>query len=157
LGVEERLRTHVVAARNPTPETWAGFLQVLARTNTDFGQAWGVLHEYWGMRCRSADGQWQVDVILLSLTSDNRDGEWLRVSRWGLHVGDVRTVDELREYVDLADLEEALEEPRSACCTRMLDSAVSGGGRAGRSFGGIRNGTQPKARRGGARFVPILK
>ena len=38
------------------------------------------------MRYRSADGEWTVEVIRLALTGINRDGEWLRVSRWGCFV-----------------------------------------------------------------------
>jgi hypothetical protein len=60
------------------------------------------------VRCRSSDGQWQVDVIHLELTPNHHNGTWLRVSRWSYHVADVRTTEELAEYVDLADLEEAL-------------------------------------------------
>jgi hypothetical protein len=60
------------------------------------------------MRCRSADGEWQVDVIRLIATGTHRDGDWLRIRRWGCHIADVRTVDELQEYVDLADLQEGL-------------------------------------------------
>ena len=59
------------------------------------------------MRCRSADGEWQVDVIRLIATGAHRDGAWLRIRRWGCHIADVRTVDE-QEYVDLADLQEGL-------------------------------------------------
>jgi hypothetical protein len=43
------------------------------------------------VRFRSADGEWTVDVIRLSLTSNNRDGEWLRVAHLGFHVAEVRT------------------------------------------------------------------
>jgi hypothetical protein len=57
-----------------------------------------------GVRVRSCDGQWIIDVIRLSLTGTGRDGEWLRISRSGIHVADVRTVDELAGYVDLAEL-----------------------------------------------------
>ena len=49
-----------------------------------------------------------VDVIRLALTGTHRDGEWLRIKRWGWHVADVRTVAELARYVDLATLGEAL-------------------------------------------------
>ena len=73
------------------------------------------------MRCRSADGEWQVDVINLIATGTRRDGDWLRIRRWGCHIADVRTVDELQEYVDLADLHEGLE---SAACLRQCSPAV---------------------------------
>ena len=56
------------------------------------------------MRVRSADGQWTVDAIRLALTGTGRDGEWLRIARWGWHVADVRTVRELAAIVDLAEL-----------------------------------------------------
>jgi hypothetical protein len=49
-----------------------------------------------------------IDVIHLTLTGTHRDGEWLRVRRWGMHFADLRTVDQLAEVVDLATLEEAL-------------------------------------------------
>jgi hypothetical protein len=45
-----------------------------------------------------------IDVIRLSLTGHGREGEWLRIRRWGIHVADVRTVAELAKYVDLAGL-----------------------------------------------------
>jgi hypothetical protein len=67
-----------------------------------------VLCDYWDMRCRSADGRWQVDVITLMLTPNHHDGMWLRISEYGWHVADVRTIERLRHYVDPADLEEAL-------------------------------------------------
>jgi hypothetical protein len=60
------------------------------------------------VRCRSADGQWRVDVINLTVTPNHHDGAWLRISRWGWWVADVRTIGELRDYLDPADLAEAL-------------------------------------------------
>lgn len=65
--------------------------------------------DYRDMRCSSADGRWQVDVITLTLTPNHHDGTWLRISEYGWHTTDVRTIEELHRYVDLADLEEALE------------------------------------------------
>jgi hypothetical protein len=65
------------------------------------------------MRFRSADGQWVVDVINLSLTGNHRDGELLRVARWGWFVAELRSIAQLSKLVDLADLEEALG---AACC-----------------------------------------
>jgi hypothetical protein len=59
------------------------------------------------MRCRSSDGEWVIDVISLTATGTHRDGDWLRIKRWGCHIADVRSVDELREHIDLAELEEA--------------------------------------------------
>ena len=49
-----------------------------------------------------------VDVIRLTLTGTNQDGEWFRVSRDGWLIGRVRTCRELARLVDLADLREAL-------------------------------------------------
>jgi hypothetical protein len=60
------------------------------------------------MRWRSRDGQFTVEVIKLTGTSRNRDGEWFRVKQHGIHLADVRSVDELAQYIDLADLVEAL-------------------------------------------------
>lgn len=60
------------------------------------------------MRVRSRDGEWVIDVVRLSLTGTGRDGEWLRVSRWGCFVTELRSVSELARLVDLATLEEAL-------------------------------------------------
>jgi hypothetical protein len=60
------------------------------------------------MRWRTRDGQFVVEVIKLTGTSRNRDGQWFRVSQHGSHLVDVRSVDELAQYVDLADLVEAL-------------------------------------------------
>jgi hypothetical protein len=52
-----------------------------------------------------------VDVIRLTLTGNHRDGERLRVARWGFFVAELRTVEELASFVDLAELE---ERPTSA-------------------------------------------
>jgi hypothetical protein len=59
------------------------------------------------MRFRSADGQWTIDAIRLSLTGTGRDGEQLRISHLGFFIAEVRSVDELRRYVELAELHEA--------------------------------------------------
>lgn len=59
------------------------------------------------MKWRTTDGQYTVDVIHLTGTR-NRDGEWFRVKQHGVHLADVRSVDELAQYIDLADLVEAL-------------------------------------------------
>jgi hypothetical protein len=48
--------------------------------------------------------EWVIDVIRLSLTGTGRDGEWLRISRWGIRIADVPTVDELTRYFNLAEL-----------------------------------------------------
>ena len=59
------------------------------------------------MKLRSADGRWRVDLIRLTATSDHRDGAWLRVCRDGFFVAEVRTVAELSEHLDVAELHEA--------------------------------------------------
>jgi hypothetical protein len=46
-----------------------------------------------------------VDIIRLSCTG-NRDGERLRVARWGFFEAELRTVEELASLVDLAELEQ---------------------------------------------------
>jgi hypothetical protein len=48
---------------------------------------------------------WTVEVVRLSGTSGNRDGEWLRVSQHGYHTAGVRGVAELERWFPLADLE----------------------------------------------------
>jgi hypothetical protein len=49
-----------------------------------------------------------IVVIALTATGTGRDGDWLRVSRHGMHVADVRTVAELAGLgIDLADLQVA--------------------------------------------------
>ena len=60
------------------------------------------------MKWRSKDGNWQVEDITLALTGDGRDGHWLRLSYCGYFVAECRTVAELRQYLDPADLHEAL-------------------------------------------------
>jgi hypothetical protein len=61
------------------------------------------------MRVRSADGEWTVDVISLSLTGNQRDGEWFRVSRCGWFVAELRSVCELAALVNISELAEAWE------------------------------------------------
>ena len=46
-----------------------------------------------------------VEVVQLSDTSGNHDGEWLRVRYHGFHVADVRSVAELERYFPLGELE----------------------------------------------------
>jgi hypothetical protein len=58
------------------------------------------------VRFRSRDGRWIVELIRLSGTGGNRDGERFRVLHDGFFVAEARGVDELSRYVDLADLEE---------------------------------------------------
>lgn len=52
-----------------------------------------------------APGGWTVEVVRLSGTPDNHDGEWLRVSQYGWWTADVRSVAELGQWFALADLE----------------------------------------------------
>lgn len=59
------------------------------------------------MRYVSRDRRWRVDIIRLNCTSDNRDGEWLRVHRDGMFHSEVRTIAELGDVLDVADPEEA--------------------------------------------------
>jgi hypothetical protein len=72
------------------------------------------------VKWRTRDGQYTVDVITLTGTSRNRDGEWFRVKQHGIHLADVRSVEELAAYLDLADLEEALGQV--ARCTAASTS-----------------------------------
>ena len=58
------------------------------------------------MRVGSRDGEWTIDVINLTLTGTHRDGQRLRVARWGWFIAELRTVEELANMVDLAELEE---------------------------------------------------
>jgi hypothetical protein len=53
---------------------------------------------------RTKDG-YSVEVVQLSDTSGNQDGEWLRVRYHGYHVADVRSVAELERYFPLGELE----------------------------------------------------
>lgn len=58
------------------------------------------------MRWRTRDGRWRVDLIKLSKTGDHRDGERFRVSCDSYFIAEARTVAELSQHVDLAELEE---------------------------------------------------
>jgi hypothetical protein len=60
------------------------------------------------VRWRTRDGRYTVELVRLSMTSHDRDGQWIRLREHGFHVADVRAVDELAELIDLADLDEAL-------------------------------------------------
>lgn len=59
-----------------------------------------------GMSTRygTSDGQWTVEIVELSCTPNNRDGQWYRVRHCGFHVADVRTVAELERHIPLAEL-----------------------------------------------------
>jgi hypothetical protein len=63
-----------------------------------------------------------VDVIRLSCTGNHRDGERLRVSRFGVFVAELPTVEELASLVDLAEMEEVLAIPRLPRIRRPLRS-----------------------------------
>jgi hypothetical protein len=75
----------------------------------------------------TSDG-WGVEVTRMLATPDRHEGESFRVSHYGFHVGYAHSVAELERWIDLRDLEEALNlvcpRPRSACpcraaaCTR---------------------------------------
>jgi hypothetical protein len=58
------------------------------------------------MRLVSADRVWRVDVIELSCTGNNTDGQWIRISYLNVLAGMVRTPDEVERFVPLASLEE---------------------------------------------------
>jgi hypothetical protein len=53
-----------------------------------------------------APGGWRVSVVTLECTPDHRDGTWLRITLYGSHVADVRSVAELERYVPLDQLVE---------------------------------------------------
>jgi hypothetical protein len=53
-----------------------------------------------------APGGWRIEIVRLEHTPDHRDGEWYRLTQFGSHAADVRTVAEIAAYVDLATLEE---------------------------------------------------
>jgi hypothetical protein len=59
------------------------------------------------VRWLSRDKRWRVDLIRLSCTADNRDGERFRIACDGYFLAECRTVGELAAFVDLAELEEA--------------------------------------------------
>jgi hypothetical protein len=58
------------------------------------------------VRFATPDGQWRVDVIRLSGTSDNRNGEWYRIAQYGIFTAEVRTTQELGTIVPMSELEE---------------------------------------------------
>jgi hypothetical protein len=61
---------------------------------------------------------WSVEVIQVTATPDLHDGESFRVCHHGYHVGYARSIVELEQWIDLADLEEAL--------SRALSRAAAG-------------------------------
>src|SRR5215468_6427441 len=76
---------------------------------------------------RTKDG-YTVEVVQLSDTSGNHDGEWLRVRYHGFHVADVRSVAELERYFPLDELE-----------ADALARRCAPGARAARTAGGPRS------------------
>jgi hypothetical protein len=91
-----------------------------------------------------APGGWTVEVVQLSLTPDRRDGTWIRVPLHGFFVADIRTVAELAQWIELAELEEALTPASSRVRgTRQTTPGTRGSkqriecrGRSGRSGSG---------------------
>jgi hypothetical protein len=67
-----------------------------------------ALVEWLFVRWRTSDGRYAVEVVRLSLTGRHHDGDFIRVTEYGCHLADVCTPQELAEFVDLADLDEAL-------------------------------------------------
>jgi hypothetical protein len=51
-----------------------------------------------GSRWVSADGQWVIDVISLTLTGTSRDGTWLRIRHHGFFAGEVRRPEDLARF-----------------------------------------------------------
>ena len=73
-----------------------------------------------GSTYRTKDG-YTVEVVQLSDTSGNHDGEWLRVRYHGYHVADVRSVAELARYFPLGELEaDALARRRAPGARRRV-------------------------------------
>jgi hypothetical protein len=54
-----------------------------------------------------------VEVVTLSCTPDHHDGQWMRNRYCDYFVADVRSLDELTQYVTVEELEEALGDPAS--------------------------------------------
>lgn len=70
------------------------------------GQQGSDLRQDAGMADRwRAPGGWTVEVVRLSGTPNNHDGEWLRVRQFGAWTADVRSPAELEQWFALADLE----------------------------------------------------
>lgn len=59
------------------------------------------------MQWRSRDGRWRIDLIELTSTSDHRDGQRFRITCDSYFIAEARTVAELGQHIDLADLQEA--------------------------------------------------
>jgi hypothetical protein len=67
-----------------------------------------------------------VEVVQLSDTSGNHDGEWLRVRYHGFHVADVRSVAELERYFPLGELEADALARRRASGKSLVHISSSG-------------------------------
>jgi hypothetical protein len=52
-----------------------------------------------------APGGWRVRIVTLAHTPNHRDGSLYRLSQYGTHVADVRSVAEIARYLDLSGLE----------------------------------------------------
>ena len=61
-------------------------------------------------------------------TPDRHDGESFRVSYCGYHVGYARSVNELKRWIELADLQAALMQARRCRCRTKPAVARSCGG-----------------------------
>ena len=64
------------------------------------------------MMYRSRDGRWTVEHVTGTAAEDGRPRELLRVSHSGYQVAICRSVDEVAELVNLADLELVEEQRR---------------------------------------------
>lgn len=53
-----------------------------------------------------APGGWAVCVVQLMATPDQHDGAWIRITRYGMWVSDVRSPAEVEQYVALSDLQD---------------------------------------------------
>jgi hypothetical protein len=81
------------------------------------------------VRFRSRDGQWTVDVIQLGATSDHRDGQRFRIARGGYFIAEARSIEELAQHVDLADLDELQPWPTSSGCAPSAAMSLPAGPR----------------------------
>lgn len=92
--------------------------QNLARQASDLRQTQDMAADRW-----RAPGGWTVEIVHLTGTPNHHDGQWLRVCQYGSWTADVRTVDELAQYVDLAELEPELMPAR--CVRRSILGRVT--------------------------------
>jgi hypothetical protein len=86
-----------------------------------------------GVKWMSSDGEWVVELVRRTATSNGRDGDWLRVTHCGFKVGEARDWDGVaRMGVVIGDLREALgpadgAEPKAAKACRTTPKAASVG------------------------------